>query len=145
MDPDEVVEHEVERRGVDIRADRLVLLTYETLAGKLAKALRAGYDFVGEPWFEDDFDQLPFPRPHQSATQYPGASPARPLGAGGEGFLLDEPDGNPRGVRMSDPRLGRRKPCESPPPWTLPTGRSRDCAEGPVRRPPFGQVHNYAF
>ncbi len=36
----------------------LMLLTYESLARNPAAALRAVYQFIGEPWFEHDFEHL---------------------------------------------------------------------------------------
>ena len=41
-------------------AGRLMLLTYESLVSHPERALRAVYDFIGEPWFEHDFDNLQF-------------------------------------------------------------------------------------
>ena len=40
--------------------ERLMLLTYESLVSDPARAVRAVYDFVDEPWFEHDFDHLEF-------------------------------------------------------------------------------------
>ena len=39
---------------------RLMLLQYETLVGDPARALRAVYDFIGEPRFEHDFEHVAF-------------------------------------------------------------------------------------
>lgn len=36
--------------------DRLLLVQYDTLTTDPAKTLHAIYDFLGEPWFEHDFD-----------------------------------------------------------------------------------------
>jgi sulfotransferase len=41
-------------------AGRLLLLTYESLARDPAVALRAVYNFIGEPWFEHDFDNVEY-------------------------------------------------------------------------------------
>jgi sulfotransferase len=38
----------------------LLLLTYESLVRNPAAAMRAVYQFIGEPWFEHDFDNLLF-------------------------------------------------------------------------------------
>ncbi len=38
----------------------LLLLTYESLVRDPAAALRAVYRFIGEPWFEHDFDHLEY-------------------------------------------------------------------------------------
>jgi sulfotransferase len=38
----------------------LLLLTYESLVRNPAAAMRAVYQFIGEPWFEHDFDNLIF-------------------------------------------------------------------------------------
>ena len=38
--------------------DRLMLLTYETLVSDPNRAVRAVYDFIGEPRFEHDFERL---------------------------------------------------------------------------------------
>lgn len=41
-------------------ADRLLLLTYETLTREPARAIAALYDFIGEPRFVHDFDNLAY-------------------------------------------------------------------------------------
>jgi sulfotransferase len=41
-------------------AGRLLLLTYESLARDPAAAVRAVYRFIGEPWFEHDFDHIAY-------------------------------------------------------------------------------------
>ena len=41
-------------------ADRLMLLTYETLVSNPALALQAVYDFIDEPAFDHDFNRLAF-------------------------------------------------------------------------------------
>lgn len=38
----------------------LLMLTYETLVRNPAAALRAVYRFIGEPWFEHDFDDVEY-------------------------------------------------------------------------------------
>lgn len=38
----------------------LLLLTYESLVRDPAKSMRAVYRFIGEPWFEHDFDHLEY-------------------------------------------------------------------------------------
>lgn len=38
--------------------DNLMLLQYETLVRQPARALKAIYDFIGEPYFEHDFDHV---------------------------------------------------------------------------------------
>jgi sulfotransferase len=38
----------------------LLLLTYESLARNPAAAMRAVYQFIGEPWFEHDFDHIAY-------------------------------------------------------------------------------------
>ncbi len=38
----------------------LLLLTYESLARNPAAALRAVYQFIGEPWFDHDFDHISY-------------------------------------------------------------------------------------
>jgi hypothetical protein len=47
----------------------LLLLTYERLARNPSAAMRAVYQFIGEPWFEHDFDhislKLPVGRSHR--------------------------------------------------------------------------------
>lgn len=40
--------------------DHLMLLTYESLVTQPASALRKVYDFLGEPWFEHDFDHVEY-------------------------------------------------------------------------------------
>jgi sulfotransferase len=42
------------------QADRLMLLTYETLTTDPERALAAVYDFIGEPGFRHDFDNVEF-------------------------------------------------------------------------------------
>jgi len=39
---------------------RLLLLTYESLVRHPAAAMRAVYQFIGEPWFEHDFDHVAY-------------------------------------------------------------------------------------
>jgi len=41
-------------------AGRLMLLTYETLARDPSAAVRAVYQFIGEPWFEHDFNRVAY-------------------------------------------------------------------------------------
>jgi sulfotransferase len=41
-------------------ADRLILVTYETLTKRPAATMRAIYDFIGEPLFEHDFGKLDY-------------------------------------------------------------------------------------
>lgn len=40
--------------------DHLLMLTYESLVANPAAAVRAVYQFLGEPWFEHDFDNLQY-------------------------------------------------------------------------------------
>jgi sulfotransferase len=40
--------------------DHLLMLTYESLVSDPAKAMRAVYQFLGEPWFEHDFDRIEY-------------------------------------------------------------------------------------
>ncbi|AIF45951.1 sulfotransferase family protein [Dyella japonica] len=40
--------------------DHLLMLTYESLVANPAAAVRAVYQFLGEPWFEHDFDHLEY-------------------------------------------------------------------------------------
>src|SRR6202034_1702436 len=42
------------------QADRLLLITYETLTSDPGKALSAIYDFIGEPTYEHDFENIEF-------------------------------------------------------------------------------------
>lgn len=42
------------------QADRLILVQYETLARDPEHALRAIYDFIGEPYFGHDFERVEF-------------------------------------------------------------------------------------
>ena len=39
---------------------QLLFLTYESLVSDPAKTLRALYQFIGEPWFEHDFDNIEY-------------------------------------------------------------------------------------
>lgn len=41
-------------------ADRLILIGYEALTQKPEHTLRKLYEFLGEPWFEHDFDNVEF-------------------------------------------------------------------------------------
>ena len=41
-------------------AQRLLLVQYDTLVGSPRKALAEIYDFIGEPWFEHDFENVEF-------------------------------------------------------------------------------------
>jgi sulfotransferase len=38
----------------------LLLLTYESLVRNPSAAMRAVYQFIGEPWFEHDFDNIAY-------------------------------------------------------------------------------------
>ncbi|WP_199099295.1 sulfotransferase [Dyella sp. ASV21] len=40
--------------------NHLLMLTYESLAADPATAMRAVYQFLGEPWFEHDFDHIEY-------------------------------------------------------------------------------------
>ncbi len=40
--------------------EHLLMLTYESLARDPATAMRAVYQFLGEPWFEHDFDHIAY-------------------------------------------------------------------------------------
>lgn len=40
--------------------DRLLLVQYETLTGDPLRAMQAIYDFIGEPWFEHDFEHVDY-------------------------------------------------------------------------------------
>jgi sulfotransferase len=40
--------------------NHLLMLTYESLVHDPAKAMRAVYQFLGEPWFEHDFDHIEY-------------------------------------------------------------------------------------
>jgi sulfotransferase len=42
------------------QAGSLMLLQYETLVANPAAALAAVYDFIGEPWFEHDFERIEY-------------------------------------------------------------------------------------
>lgn len=42
------------------QAERLLLLQYETLTSDPARAMRALYDFIGEPVFEHDFEHVDY-------------------------------------------------------------------------------------
>ncbi|WP_059014803.1 sulfotransferase [Mycobacterium sp. M26] len=42
------------------QADRLLLVQYETLTTDPAKTMRAIYEFVGEPYFDHDFDHVEY-------------------------------------------------------------------------------------
>jgi len=41
-------------------AEQMLLVQYDTLASNPHKALTAVYDFIGEPWFEHDFENVEF-------------------------------------------------------------------------------------
>jgi len=41
-------------------AQRMLLVQYDTLASDPQKVLNAVYDFIGEPWFEHDFENVTF-------------------------------------------------------------------------------------
>ena len=95
-------------------ADRLMLLTYETLVSDPSKALRAVYDFIGEPAFAHDFDHIEFDaEPFDQRLGSPGlhkvwpkvAAPARQTILPPDIWALVEndsfwmaPNTNPRGV-----------------------------------------------
>jgi len=41
-------------------AGQLLLLTYESLVSDPTATLRAVYEFIGEPWFEHDFENIEY-------------------------------------------------------------------------------------
>lgn len=61
-------------------ADRLMLLTYETLASEPQRALQAVYQFIGEPYFEHDFANVSLETANfDSRLGAPGLHAVRPL------------------------------------------------------------------
>ena len=48
-------------------ADRLMLIKYETLTREPEKAINAVYDFVNEPGFKHDFDNVQYSEPEFDA------------------------------------------------------------------------------
>ena len=57
----------------------LLLLTYESLARNPSAAMRAVYQFIGEPWFEHDFDHLSYKADEVDArVGMPGLHSVRP-------------------------------------------------------------------
>jgi sulfotransferase len=57
----------------------LLLLTYESLVRNPSAALRAVYQFIGEPWFEHDFDNVAFSADEFDArVGMPGLHSVRP-------------------------------------------------------------------
>ena len=97
-------------------ADRLMLLTYETLVSDPVRAVRAVYDFIGEPHFEHDYDHLEFDsEDFDQRLGSPGLHRVRPkLEAPARSTILPPdiwalvekdsfwmaPNANPRGVRV---------------------------------------------
>jgi sulfotransferase len=58
---------------------RLMLLTYESLARNPSAAMRAVYQFLGEPWFEHDFERLSYSADEFDArVGMPGLHTVRP-------------------------------------------------------------------
>src|SRR6201996_1816371 len=58
---------------------QLLLLTYESLARNPAAAMRAVYQFIGEPWFEHDFNNLSYKADEFDArVGMPGLHSVRP-------------------------------------------------------------------
>lgn len=59
--------------------DHLLLLTYETLVREPEAAMRAVYQFLGEPWFEHDFDHIEYQADEFDArVGMPGLHSVRP-------------------------------------------------------------------
>jgi sulfotransferase len=57
----------------------LLLLTYESLVRNPSAAMRAVYQFIGEPWFEHDFDNIAFQADEFDArVGMPGLHTVRP-------------------------------------------------------------------
>jgi sulfotransferase len=57
----------------------LLLLTYESLARNPSAAMRAVYQFIGEPWFEHDFDHISYQADEFDArVGMPGLHTVRP-------------------------------------------------------------------
>jgi sulfotransferase len=57
----------------------LLLLTYESLVRNPSAAMRAVYQFIGEPWFEHDFDNVAFSADEFDArVGMPGLHSVRP-------------------------------------------------------------------
>jgi sulfotransferase len=57
----------------------LLLLTYETLARNPLAAMRAVYQFIGEPWFEHDFEHIAYQADEFDArVGMPGLHTVRP-------------------------------------------------------------------
>jgi sulfotransferase len=60
-------------------ADRLLLVQYETLVSEPASALKAIYTFIGEPFFEHDFENVKFDaREFDARAGTPGLHDIRP-------------------------------------------------------------------
>jgi sulfotransferase len=63
----------------------LLLLTYESLVRSPAAAMRAVYQFIGEPWFEHDFDHIAYHADEFDArVGMPGLHTVRPKVEPGE-------------------------------------------------------------
>ena len=59
--------------------DHLLMLTYESLVSNPATAMRAVYQFLGEPWFEHDFDHIEYKADEFDArVGMPGLHSVRP-------------------------------------------------------------------
>ncbi|MGC1547770.1 MAG: sulfotransferase [Rhodanobacter sp.] len=59
--------------------DHLLMLTYESLVSDPAAAMRAVYQFLGEPWFEHDFDHIEYSADEFDArVGMPGLHSVRP-------------------------------------------------------------------
>lgn len=64
---------------------QLLLLTYDSLVRQPAAAMRAVYQFIGEPWFEHDFDHIAFRADEFDArVGMPGLHTVRPKVAAAE-------------------------------------------------------------
>lgn len=97
-------------------ADRLLLVQYETLVGDPAKALGAIYDFIGEPVFQHDFEQVDYDasefdvkagtpglhavRPKVEARERPTILPPDVFRRFENDAFWTNPQLNPRGVRI---------------------------------------------
>ena len=76
------------------QADRVMLLTYETLTERPAEALAAVYDFIGEPGFPHDFDHVSYDeaREFDSRLGTPGLHTVAPVVRRAERRTILPPD-----------------------------------------------------
>ncbi len=91
----------------------LLLLTYESLVRNPAAAMRAVYQFIGEPWFEHDFENLAFSADEFDARVGMPGLHCRAAEGGADRAHVDFAAGDLRALRQRVVLDGSEEQCES--------------------------------